>query len=95
MIPAAFTYHAPRTLRDAVRLLRAYEGEARVVSGGMSLIPAMKLRLVQPDHPIDIGRLDELDYVRRTEDGGVAIGAGATYRSIERSRTVAWFHRQG
>ena len=89
MIPATFTYHAPRTLRDAVRLLRAYEGDARVVSGGMSLIPAMKLRLVQPEHLIDIGRLGELDYVRRTEDGGVAIGAGATYRSIEKSRTVA------
>ncbi len=89
MIPAAFTYHAPRSLRDAVRLLRAYEGDARVVSGGMSLIPAMKLRLVQPEHLIDIGRLAELDYVRRTDDGGVAIGASATYRSIERSRTVA------
>ena len=89
MIPAAFTYHAPRTLRDAVRLLRAYEGDARVVSGGMSLIPAMKLRLVQPEHLVDIGRLGELDYVRRTEDGGVAIGAGATYRSIEKSRAAA------
>ena len=89
MIPAPFTYHAPRSLREAVRLLRAHEGDARVVSGGMSLIPAMKLRLVQPEHLIDIGRLGEIDYVRRTEDGGIAIGAGATYRSIERSRTVA------
>ena len=89
MIPATFTYHAPRSLREAVHLLRAYEDDARVVAGGMSLVPAMKLRLVQPGHLIDIGRLSELDYIRRTEDGGVAIGAGATYRSIERSRTVA------
>ena len=87
MIPAAFAYHAPKSLREAVRLLREYEGEARVVSGGMSLIPAMKLRLVQPEHLVDIGRLDELSYVQRAGDG-LRIGAATTYRDIEKSRAV-------
>lgn len=88
MIPAAFTYHAPGTLREAVRLLREHEGGARVVAGGMSLVPAMKLRLVQPEHLVDIGRLDGLSYVRRTGDG-VAVGAGTTYRRAEASRVLA------
>ena len=87
MIPATFAYHAPKSLREAVRLLREHEGEARVVSGGMSLIPAMKLRLVQPEHLVDIGRLDELSYVQRAGDG-LRIGAATTYRDIEKSRTV-------
>ena len=87
MIPAAFTYHAPGSLREAVRLLREHEGDARVVSGGMSLVPAMKLRLVQPEHLVDVGRLGALSYIRRTADG-VAIGAGTTYRRIETSRVL-------
>ena len=88
MIPAAFTYHAPASLRQAVQLMREHEGDARVISGGMSLVPAMKLRLVQPEHVIDIGRLGELSYIRRI-DGGIAIGAGTTYREIENSRVLA------
>ena len=88
MIPAPFAYHAPQSLREALRLLRAHEGEARVVAGGMSLIPAMKLRLAQPDHLVDVGNLAELSGVRRTDDGGLAIGAGVAYRRIETSRSV-------
>lgn len=88
MIPAAFTYHAPDSLRAARRLLREHEGEARVLAGGMSLVPAMKLRLVQPEHVVDVGRIPELARIARV-DGGVEIGAAATYRSIERSRAVA------
>ena len=45
MIPAKFEYHAPSTLRQAVMTLRSYGGEARVLAGGMSLVPMMKLRL--------------------------------------------------
>ncbi len=88
MIPAAFTYHAPASLRQAVRLMREHEGDARVISGGMSLVPAMKLRLVQPEHVVDIGRLGELSYIRRLDDG-IAIGAGTTYCEIERSHILA------
>ena len=88
MIPAAFTYHAPDSLRAARRILREHEGEARVLAGGMSLVPAMKLRLVQPEHVVDVGRIPELARIARV-DGGVEIGAAATYRSIERSRAVA------
>ncbi len=88
MIPAPFAYHAPQSLREALRLLRAHEGEARVVAGGMSLIPAMKLRLAQPEHLVDIGGLSELSGVRRTDDGGVAVGACVTYRRLETSRSA-------
>ncbi len=94
MIPAAFTYHAPSALADALRLLREHEGEARVLAGGMSLVPAMKMRLVQPEHVIDIGRLGGLSGVSTDSSpaGGasqVVIGAMTTYRQIERSRVVA------
>lgn len=88
MIPAPFAYHAPQSLREALRLLRAHEGEARVVAGGMSLVPAMKLRLAQPEHLVDVGKLRELSGVRRTDDGGLAIGAGVAYRGVETSRSV-------
>lgn len=87
MIPAAFTYHAPANLRQAIRLMREFE-DARVIAGGMSLVPAMKLRLVQPEHLVDIGVLEDLRYVRRTDDG-IAVGAASTYRDVQKSRSAA------
>ena len=88
MIPAPFAYRKPDSLRGAVRLLREHEGEARVVAGGMSLIPAMKLRLAQPEILVDIGGLPELGGLRRSDDGGLALGACVTYRRVETSRSV-------
>lgn len=84
MNPAKFEYHAPTTLRQAVSLLREHEGEAKVLGGGQSLIPAMRFRLVQPDHLIDLKRIRGLSYVRR-RDGKIAIGAMTTYHTIETS----------
>lgn len=87
MIPAPFEYHAPTTMREALTLLRQYVGDAKVLAGGHSLIPVMKLRLAQPSHLIDLGRISDLRYVRK-QGSGLAIGAMTTYHTLERSAMV-------
>ena len=77
MIPAAFDYRRATSLDDALKALAA--GDAKVLAGGMSLLPLMKLRLAQPGMLIDIGRLDELRRVGPTADGGFEVGALVTY----------------
>ncbi len=84
MIPSAFEYHVPASLDEAVALLQQYGDEAKLLAGGHSLIPLMKLRLATPKHLIDIGRLSDLAYIRPS-DGGVAIGALTTHYMIESS----------
>jgi aerobic carbon-monoxide dehydrogenase medium subunit len=87
MIPAAFTYHAPASIADATALLTQYGDDAKVLSGGQSLIPLMKLRLATPQHVVDINRIPDLAYVR--EAGGVlAIGALARESDLEESEIV-------
>jgi carbon-monoxide dehydrogenase medium subunit len=87
MIPAAFDYHRPTTIDEALRLLGELP-DARVLAGGHSLLPMMKLRLVSPAHLIDLGRIPGLHGVRR--DGGVvAIGAMTTHWTLESSDLVA------
>ena len=56
MIPRAFDYHAPRTLPDAIGLLAQFGDEAKLLAGGHSLLPMMKLRFAQPGHLIDLGQ---------------------------------------
>jgi len=88
MIPGSFDYHAPRTLADAVSLLSQYDGEAKVLSGGMSLLPMLKLRLASVGHLVDIGRIDGLEYIK--EEGGILKIGGATREvALERSSVVA------
>jgi aerobic carbon-monoxide dehydrogenase medium subunit len=77
MIPAAFEYRRATSLDDALGALAG--GEAKVLAGGMSLLPLMKLRLAQPATLVDIGPLDELKGSRATGDGGWEIGALTTY----------------
>ncbi|MFL5663193.1 MAG: FAD binding domain-containing protein [Ktedonobacteraceae bacterium] len=77
-VPAPFEYHSARTVEEAISLLQQYGEEAKVLGGGHSLIPAMKLRLLQPEHLIDIGRIDDLSYIRE-EQGAIAVGAMTTY----------------
>jgi carbon-monoxide dehydrogenase medium subunit len=77
MIPAAFDYRRATSLDDALGALAG--GEAKVLAGGMSLLPLMKLRLAQPAKLVDIGRLDELRRVGPTADGGYELGALVTY----------------
>jgi aerobic carbon-monoxide dehydrogenase medium subunit len=83
-IPAAFDYHVAKTVDDAIALLEQYGDEAKLLAGGHSLLPTMKLRLAQPGHLIDLGRIDGLSYIRE-ENGYVAIGALTTYNKIEHS----------
>ena len=85
MFPAKFEYAAPSSLQEAVGLLA--DPEAKVLAGGHSLLPLMKLRLAQPKLLVDIGRIPGLSYVRR-EDGQLAIGAMTTYREIQLSDVV-------
>ncbi|HEX8968720.1 MAG TPA: xanthine dehydrogenase family protein subunit M [Chloroflexota bacterium] len=85
MFPAKFAYAAPSTLQEAVGLLD--DPEAKILAGGHSLLPLMKLRLAQPRLLVDIGRIPGLAYVR-SEDGHLAIGAMTTYRQIQLSDEV-------
>lgn len=84
MIPASFDYHRPNNLEEAIGLLTQHGEEAKLLAGGHSLIPAMKLRLAQPKILIDIGRITDLDYIRE-QDGKIAIGAMTTHHAIETS----------
>jgi carbon-monoxide dehydrogenase medium subunit len=87
MIPSRFDYVAPSTLDDAVTLLREHGGEAKVLSGGQSLIPMLKLRLATPTVLVDINRIPDLDYVEE-RDGALRIGALAREAELERSAVV-------
>src|SRR5207244_5695888 len=78
MIPAAFDYVVPRTVPEAIAELVKHGQEAKVLAGGHSLIPLMKLRLATPSFLVDIGRINSLNYIRE-EDGQIAIGALTTH----------------
>jgi aerobic carbon-monoxide dehydrogenase medium subunit len=87
MIPAAFDYHSPSSLEEALALLAQHGEAAKVLSGGMSLLPVLKLRLGSFAHLVDIGRIPGLEYVK--EDGGfLKIGAGTRQATLERSDLV-------
>ena len=87
MIPSAFEYHAPTSLAEAVALLKTHGDEAKILSGGQSLIPLMKLRFAAPAVIIDINGIPDLDYVKE-EDGVLKIGALAREASLEHSSIV-------
>ncbi len=84
MIPAAFEYHRPRTLQEAVALLAAKGEGAKVLAGGHSLLPLMKFRLARPAALIDLGRIPELAGIREA-DGAIRIGPMATHASLAAS----------
>jgi len=84
MIPAAFDYRPVRSVEEAIALLQQHGDEAKLLAGGQSLIPTMKLRLAQPGVLVDLGRMPGLSYIRE-ENGAVAIGAMTTYTALERS----------
>jgi len=83
-VPAAFDYHPATSVDEAIALLQQYGDEAKLLAGGHSLLPTMKLRLAQPGHIIDLGRISGPSYIRE-EDGAVAVGAMTKYVTIERS----------
>jgi carbon-monoxide dehydrogenase medium subunit len=84
MYPAPFEYLRPTTLNEAVALLAQHGDAAKLLAGGHSLLPAMKLRLARPPLIVDIGRIADLSYIRE-QDGHIAIGAMSTHHAIESS----------
>ncbi len=87
MIPEPFEYHSPKSLKEASRLLSQFGGDGKLLAGGHSLVPLMKLRLATPKHLIDIGRIAELRYIRE-DDGKVQIGGLATHFQLESSELL-------
>ncbi|HTS29310.1 MAG TPA: xanthine dehydrogenase family protein subunit M [Bryobacteraceae bacterium] len=85
MIPQSFDYTAPKSLEEALALMEG--GERKILAGGMSLIPLMKLRLAQPAEVVDLGRVPGLDSITEV-DGVVRIGAMTTHHAVETSPVI-------
>jgi carbon-monoxide dehydrogenase medium subunit len=81
MIPRPFEYHAPKSLPDAIALLNQYGDEAKLLAGGHSMLPMMKLRFAEPAHLIDLGKIPELKGIREV-DGEIRIGAMTTENNL-------------
>ena len=88
MKPAAFVYHRPASLDEALALLRRYGADGRILAGGQSLVPALNMRLATPEALIDINRLPGLDGIS-AEPEGLVIGALARHEAVETSALVA------
>lgn len=85
MKPPPFHYHDPLTLAETIDLLSRLEN-AKLLAGGQSLMPMLNFRYAQPDNVIDLGRVDELAYIRE-EGSGLRIGAMTRQRDIEFSES--------
>jgi aerobic carbon-monoxide dehydrogenase medium subunit len=88
MLPAPFEYHAPRTIDETLELLDQLGDEGKVLAGGQSLIPLLKLRFASPAHLVDVNRLPGLDGIEET-DGVLRIGALYRHKAAERSGLLA------
>ena len=84
MIPAAFDYAVAGSAEEAVSLIGEHGDDAKLIAGGHSLIPLLRFRFAAPSVLVDIGRIDDLSYIRE-QDGRLAIGALATHRQVETS----------
>jgi carbon-monoxide dehydrogenase medium subunit len=87
MYPASFEYLAPNEVGEAIELLRQYGDEAKLLAGGQSLVPMMKLRVARPKYLIDIHRIADLNYIRE-EAGQIRCGAMARHVQIEESTLI-------
>ena len=87
MKPPVFDYAAPKTVDEAVALLQQYDGEAKILAGGQSLMPLLNMRLARPALLVDIARIAGLDAIREV-DGALAIGAMTRQRAVEYSELV-------
>jgi carbon-monoxide dehydrogenase medium subunit len=87
MIPASFDYHSPQTLDEALALLQGHPDDAKVLSGGMSLLPLLKLRLGSAGHLVDIGRIPGLEYIKE-EGGFLKIGGRTRESALEHSQLI-------
>ena len=88
MYPSRFRYEAPRSLDEAITLLREGGDDAKVLAGGQSLVPLMKLRFASPELIVDINNLPGLDYHREDPDGTLHVGALCRHVDLERSELL-------
>lgn len=91
MKPPVFDYATPASLAEATDLLVRYEGDAKVLSGGQSLVPLLNMRLARPAMLVDLARVPDLDWLR-VDAGGVAIGGMTRQRTVELSPDVRAQH---
>jgi len=87
MIPASFEYYAPRSLNEAITYLATHRDDAKILSGGQSLMPLLKMRLSKPTYIVDIGRIPALNSIVE-ENGNIILGALVTYAQIEQSKLL-------
>src|SRR5579863_644362 len=87
MKPAAFTYHRPHTLEDALSLLALHGFDAKLIAGGQSLAPMMNMRFAQPAHLIDLNALPQLEGIS-SEGDALVIGAMTRHHEVATSSTV-------
>ena len=88
MIPTSFECYRPSTIDEALELISKHKDEAKVLAGGQSLIPMMKLRFARYPVIIDIGNLDQLKFIKE-EDGKIKIGALVKHREVEKSELIS------
>lgn len=87
MFPRSFKYFAPAKLDEAVAILKKYGENAKILAGGQSLIPLMKLRLASPEYIVDINRIGELSYIRQSGNN-LLIGSMTRHHDIEKSEII-------
>ena len=88
MLPAPFEYHAPRSVDEALDLLDQFGDEGKVLAGGQSLIPLLKLRFASPGHLVDINKIKDLDFIEE-RDGTLRIGPLFRHKAAEQSSLLA------
>ncbi len=92
MYPSRFAYESPKSLREAIALLNAGGGEAKILAGGQSLVPMLKLRFASPEMLVDINGIPGLDYHRLDPDGTLHIGALCRHEDLEFSTIIPASH---
>ncbi|HSH11133.1 MAG TPA: xanthine dehydrogenase family protein subunit M [Ilumatobacter sp.] len=89
MYPSRFRYESPRTIEEAIALLEEGKGEAKILAGGQSLVPMLKLRFANPEMLVDINNIPELEFHRFDPDGTLRIGALCRHEHLEKSSIIA------
>src|SRR5580700_11094238 len=95
MYPSRFQYAAPRSLDEAMSLLREGGDDAKVLAGGQSLVPLMKLRFASPELIVDINNVPGLAYHRQDPDGTLHVGALCRHAELERSTLLRDTQQRG
>ena len=88
MYPAPVKYEAPKSLDQAIALLEKGKGEAKILAGGQSLVPMLKLRFASPEMLVDINNISELNFHKVEADGSIRIGALCRHEDLEKSALI-------